>query len=551
MSGHFVQFYEKESFLSGVVADFLGEGISGGQQAVVIATPPHRRAFADELAARGVQADDGRLILLDAEETLALFMDGGQPDERRFKAVVGGVLEPRARAYGEMVDVLSRAGNVDAAIRLEELWNDVVDERKISLLCAYPIDTFAKHSDREAFERICDRHSGVRPAESAASPAEVALLQQRAAALNDERAFLLEAAEVLHRSLDYETRLRELSNLIVPRFAERCEIDIVRGDGSCDRFAEGQLVLHVSPGAELAEALRTGEVRVREKRVIVPMKISGRTLGAIVLTSPAAPSDAGLALLNELARRSAVAIENSRLYRMAHEANRAKDAFLATLSHELRTPLTTILGWAHMLRLGPLSADVTAAALETIERSAKTQAALIDDIFDISKVVTGKVSLETAPVDLAGVVDGAIDTVRLAAAAKRVRLELARPEMPAIVTGDATRLQQIAWNLLSNAIKFSPPDSEVRVAVTRDGTNAKLTVRDHGAGIPRDFLPHVFEAFRQAEASSTRTFGGLGLGLAIVKSFTELHGGTVSAESSGEGAGATFTVALPLAPASS
>ena len=547
MSGHFVQFYEKQSFLSSVVADFLGEGISGGQQAVVIATPPHRRAFTDELAARGVQAD-GRLILLDAEETLALFMDGGQPDEQRFKAVVGGVLEPRARAYGEMVDVLARAGNVDAAIRLEELWNDVVDERKISLLCAYPIDTFAKHSDRGAFERICDRHSGVRPAESAVSPADVALLQQRAAALNDERAFLLEAAEVLHRSLDYETRLRELSNLIVPRFAERCEIDIVRDDGSCDRFADGQLVLHVSPGAELDEALRTGALHVREERVIVPMKISGRTLGAIVLASPAGrTSDGDLPLLAELARRAAVAIENSRLYRMAHEANRAKDAFLATLSHELRTPLTTILGWAHMLRLGPLSAAVTATALETIERSAKTQAALIDDILDISKVVTGKVSLETAPVDLAGVVDGAIDTVRLAAAAKRVRLELARPEEPAIVTGDATRLQQIAWNLLSNAIKFSPPDSEVRVAVSRDGANAKLTVRDHGVGIPRDFLPHVFEAFRQAEASVTRTFGGLGLGLAIVKSFTELHGGTVSAESSGEGAGATFTVALPLA----
>src|SRR5438067_643184 len=151
-----------------------------------------------------------------------------------------------------------------------------------------------------------------------------------------------------------------------------------------------------------------------------------------------------------------------------------------------------------------------------------------------------------APVDLAGVVDGAIETVRLAAAARRVRVEFERPAAPAVVTGDPTRLQQIAWNLLSNAIKFSPPGSEVRVELAHNCTNAHLVVRDRGVGIRRDFLPHVFEAFRQAEASPTRTYGGLGLGLAIVKSFAELHGGSVSAESAGEGEGATFTVALPL-----
>jgi signal transduction histidine kinase len=281
--------------------------------------------------------------------------------------------------------------------------------------------------------------------------------------------------------------------------------------------------------------------------VLVPMKIGGRTLGAIAMASLTRRySDADLPLLSELARRSAVAIENSRLFRLAQEANRAKDAFLATLSHELRTPLTAILGWARMLRLGPLSDEVTATALETIERSAKMQASLIDDILDISKVVTGKLSLEMAPVDLASVVDGAIETVRLAANAKRVRVEFARPAAPAIVTGDPTRLQQIAWNLLSNAIKFSPPDSEVCVEVEHDSANAHLVVRDRGVGIRRDFLPHVFEAFRQAEASPTRTYGGLGLGLAIVKSFAELHGGSVSAESNGEGEGATFRVALPV-----
>jgi signal transduction histidine kinase len=546
MSGHIVQFYEKESFLSGVVADFLGDGLAGGHSAVVIATPSHRRAFADELAARGVDVDD-RLTLLDAEETLALFMTDGQPDAQRFKAAVGRILAPHARAYGEMVDLLVRGGNVDGAIRLEELWNDVIDERKIALLCAYPIANFLKHSDRETFERICHRHSDVRPTESTVTPAEVALLQQRAAALSDERLFLLEAAENLHRSLDYETRLRELAALIVPRLADGCEIDVLRDDGTCDRLAGGE-ISRALPSDDLAEVLRDGTARFGDRRVVVPMMIAGRTVGAIAFESLSRRyGDADLPLMNELARRAAVAIENSRLFRLAQEANRAKDAFLATLSHELRTPLTAILGWARMLRLGPLADDVLQTALETIEKSAKTQAALIDDILDLSKVVTGKISLEMAPVDLATVTESAIETVRLAAAAKRVRVDFERPAEAAIVTGDAMRLQQIAWNLLSNAIKFSPPDSAVGVEVIRNCENAHLVVRDRGAGIRRDFLPHVFEAFRQADVSATRTYGGLGLGLAIVKSFAELHGGSVQAESAGEGQGATFTVALPLA----
>ena len=519
MNGHIVQFYEKESFLSGVVADFIGDGLTDGQPAVVIATAAHRRAFMQELAARGVAAE-GRVVLLDAEETLALFMADGEPDAHRFRAAVGGVLMPQMRAYGEMVDVLWRDGNGDAAIRLEELWNDVIEERKIVLLCAYPISNFRKHSDRERFEKICRNHTDVRPAESVMGPAAVALLQQQAAALNDERAFLLKAAEVLHRSLDYETRLRELEGLIVPQLAEWCAIDIVREDGTCDRFGDA----------------------VADEQMVVPMKVGDRTIGAITV-----PANADLTLMTELARRGAVAIENSRLFRLAQEANRAKDAFLATLAHELRTPLTAILGWARMLRLGPLSEETMATALETIEHSAKTQAALIDDILDISKVVTGKIALEMAPVDLATAVDSAIETVRLAAAAKRVRVHFTRPEEPAIVTGDAMRLQQIAWNLLSNAIKFSPIESEIHVEVRRNCANAHLVVRDHGVGIRRDFLPHVFEAFRQAEAAATRTYGGLGLGLAIVKSFTELHGGSVQAESAGEGAGAVFTVALPTA----
>jgi CheY-like chemotaxis protein len=199
-----------------------------------------------------------------------------------------------------------------------------------------------------------------------------------------------------------------------------------------------------------------------------------------------------------------------------------------------------------MLRMGPLDPAVTATALETIERSAQTQAALIDDILDLSKVVTGKMSLQLDLVDLVKTVEGAIETVRLAATARRVTVEFTPPDAPAFVAGDPTRLQQIAWNLLSNAIKFSNPDTAVAVAIEQTSSTVKLIVRDAGVGIRAQFLPHVFEAFRQAEASTTRTYGGLGLGLAIVKYFAELHGGSVHAESEGHGRGATFSVSLPL-----
>lgn len=254
-------------------------------------------------------------------------------------------------------------------------------------------------------------------------------------------------------------------------------------------------------------------------------------------------------LKTEIAHRQQLEEEQARLYRLAQEGNRAKDEFLATLSHELRTPLTAILGWARLLRMAPMDAEVTATALETIERSANTQAALIDDILDLSKVVSGKIALQMDLVNVAPIIESAIETVRLAATAKRVTIDFTKPSVPVFITGDPTRLQQIAWNLIANAIKFSSPDSVVTVRLEQSATSARLVVRDEGCGIRPEFLPHVFEAFRQAEASTTRRYGGLGLGLAIVKHFVEMHGGTILAESAGEGLGATFAVTLPLADA--
>jgi CheY-like chemotaxis protein len=231
--------------------------------------------------------------------------------------------------------------------------------------------------------------------------------------------------------------------------------------------------------------------------------------------------------------------------RDAESANRAKDEFLATLSHELRTPLNAIVGWAHLLKTGQLDDGQRARAVDVIDRNAKAQSQIVADVLDVSRMVMGKLRLDVRPLLLSSVVQEALDTVRPAAAAKEIRLE-ATLAGEGRVSGDPDRLQQVVWNLLSNAIKFTPNRGRIDVRLRREEGHVDVVVEDSGAGIRPDFLPHVFERFRQSDSSSTRAHGGLGLGLALVRHLVELHGGTVSAESPGEGKGAIFTVRLPL-----
>lgn len=325
---------------------------------------------------------------------------------------------------------------------------------------------------------------------------------------------------------------------------------------------------------ELAEILRKEGLR---SGMIVPLVARNRTLGTITLLT----AESGrvydridLALAEDLAHRIALAVDNARLYREAQAAliaredalglrdellerehaarqeaetaNRAKDEFLATVSHELRTPLNAILGWAHMLRANRLDQITQSRALETIERNAKSQAQLIEDILDVSRIVTGKLRLDVRPVELAPVVEAAIDSVRPAADAKDIRIEAILDPRAGPVSGDANRLQQIVWNLVSNAVKFTGKGGRVQVRIERVNSRVEIIVSDTGQGITSDFIPYVFDRFRQADATSTRRYGGLGLGLAIVRHLTEMHGGVVTAASPGEGLGATFTVKLPV-----
>ncbi len=235
----------------------------------------------------------------------------------------------------------------------------------------------------------------------------------------------------------------------------------------------------------------------------------------------------------------------------AEKANRIKDEFLAVLSHELRSPLNPILGWAKLLQTGKLDATKTAQALATIERNAKLQSQLIEDLLDVSRILQGKLSLNVIPVTLETIIGAAQETVRLAAEAKNIQIQTVFAADVGEVLGDTGRLQQILWNLLSNAVKFTPIGGRVEVQLTQINHHVQIQVSDTGKGINPDFLPHVFEHFRQEDGATTRKFGGLGLGLAIVRQLVELHGGKVFATSAGEGQGATFTVRLPLlAPAS-
>ncbi|MGB7313658.1 MAG: sensor histidine kinase [Nodosilinea sp.] len=298
-----------------------------------------------------------------------------------------------------------------------------------------------------------------------------------------------------------------------------------------------QLSRSITAAAQAAEALANDEYPQISPVSVKEVVLLGRSLELAA---------------NLLAQRDRERTDHLKRAELAKEeaehANRIKDEFLAVLSHELRTPLNPILGWASLLRNGNLSPEKTAFALETIERNAKLQTQLIEDLLDVTRIMQGKVSLNQAPISLNAIVAAALETVRLTAEAKLIDIQTVYDPSLGQVLGDSTRLQQVVWNLLSNAIKFTDQGGQVVVAVSQRGEQAHIQVSDTGKGIHPSFVPHVFEYFRQEDGTTTRKFGGLGLGLAIVRNLVELHGGTVAAESPGEGRGATFTVSLPLLP---
>ncbi|HET6861569.1 MAG TPA: ATP-binding protein, partial [Pyrinomonadaceae bacterium] len=291
-----------------------------------------------------------------------------------------------------------------------------------------------------------------------------------------------------------------------------------------------------------------------QSSMAIPMSVMGRIIGTVEVQSY--KSDAyrrqHATAMAMAANLTAVAIENIRLLKLersakesAEESNRLKDEFLATVSHELRTPLTAILGWSRLLESGALSGPAELQAIDTIWRNAKAQAQIIDDILDVSRIITGNLYMDLHPVDLGPVIENAVNVVRPTADAKSIKIECELSRIAAVVSGDANRLQQVVWNLLSNAVKFTNSGGRVNVKLSQENASVMVSVSDTGQGIRREFLPYVFDRFRQADSTTTRQHGGLGLGLAIARHLIEIHGGTITAESEGAGKGATFVITLP------
>jgi PAS domain S-box-containing protein len=406
--------------------------------------------------------------------------------------------------------------------------------------------------------------------------------------------FLAQAANAMGATADIDDAFQKVARLAVPLLADVCLIHLKDDEKQGRlRFAH-QDPAHEKLLADLAArypasaavpcfptVLRTGETLLLtdvtrsvleltaqdeahvelmasldwKSALCVPLRARGRVLGALGLATVGDRPRLGASdqpFVQELAQYLAAALDNVHLlreakdaYEQAKESGRLKDEFLATLSHELRTPLNAIVGWSRLLMDGQLGPEDSQRAVETINRNAAAQNQLIADMLDVSRIVSGKLRLDLRSVDPGAVIRAAVDTVLPAAQAKGIELQTVMDPGAGPITGDPDRLQQVVWNLLSNAIKFTPRNGHVLIRLEQPNSHIAITVEDNGPGVDQDFLPYVFDRFRQADASSTRRHGGLGLGLAIVRHLVELHGGTVHAESRTSGNGAVFSIKLP------
>ena len=409
---------------------------------------------------------------------------------------------------------------------------------------------------------------------------------------NEERTrFLAGAAASLSSSLDYGSTVETLAAIPVPFLADLCVVDLlehgeVRLGAVTATTPERQALVRAgrlkfpAPATgnhPVAVALRGGstlfsdctpntfapffrspehaavaEALAPRSMIAVPLMARGQTLGAMTLISTESArryTQADVALATDLADRAAVALDNARLYREVQESSRLKDEFLGTVSHELRTPLNAVLGWAQILRRtgpDPKGAD---RAIDAIVRNAQAQAQLVEDLLDTSRVVSGKMHVQFAPADVGEIVRAAVESFRPLARTKHIEMEVEIADGLPSVLGDAARLQQVIANVVSNALKFTPPEGRVTVSARRAGGTIEVEVSDSGAGIAPEFLPYVFDRFRQGDSTTTRLHGGLGIGLSIARHLVELHGGTIHATSDGEQKGSTFTIVLPVAAA--
>jgi PAS domain S-box-containing protein len=566
---HFVQFYEQDDFLLDEVSGFIGEGLKAGEAGIVIATQPHREGL--ELRLDPCPAFAGhRYLALDAAATLAEFMVDGWPDERLFAEVLGGIVRQAAqlgngqvRAFGEMVALLWAEGQHEAALHLEELWNDLARTHSFSLLCAYPMDGFRHEEHGGSFLHICNSHREVRPAESFVETAEadalhrqVALLQQKAAALESEVAKRKESEQALRRReqelADFlENAVEGLHQVGADQtivWANRAELDMLGyepdeyiGHHIAEFHLDREVILSILDKLQRGEALYDQPARLRCK---------DGSVKHVLLHSNALIEDGELihtrCFTRDVTERVRLERELEKKLEQLAQADQNKNEFLAMLGHELRNPLAAITSSVQLMRLRSEDPAQLTRSREVVARQTAMMTRLVDDLLDISRVTRGTIVLKPEEVRLELIVERAVELVRPLLDERRHRLTLDLPAEPVRLSGDPARLVQIVANLLTNAAKYTDAGGNIGVSARRDGPDLVLCVRDDGMGMTAELLERVFEPFVQAKDSMQRARGGLGIGLTLVRTLVDLHGGRIEARSEGPGRGSELVVCLPL-----
>jgi PAS domain S-box-containing protein len=580
-SEHVVQFYDCDSYLVESVGRFVGAGLGGGDTVVVIATEPHRVELEKSLVDRGLDVGraraEGRYVAMDAAATLSQVMLEGLPDPQRFADVVGGTLRQAAaapasqvRAFGEMVTLLWADGKPEAALRLEELWNDLARELPFSLLCAYPIGAFQHPEQSPAFREICDAHGGVIPAEihtALASPEE----RRRAIAHLQQQVGTLEAEIARRRLADHSvSRLAAIVESSDDAIIGKTLDGVVTSwNSAAERIfgyaaAEmvGQPISRIIPPEQKDDFPRIlGTIR-RGERVehfeTVRLRKDGRRIHVSLTVSPIRDATGRVIGASKIARdvteRKRMDAEREQLLGIiqraaaeAEEASRSKDEFLAMLAHELRNPLSAVRNAVVSARLDRTRLD---HALEIACRQTEQLGRLVDDLLDMSRITLGRVRLNREPTSVAAILRGAVETTRFLIEDRGHLLSLSLPPDDLRVDGDPVRLEQVVVNLLNNAAKYTEPGGRIDLSAKGRNGEAVIRVRDSGIGIAPDMLARIFNPFVQAGRGLDRARGGLGIGLTVVRSFVTLHGGRVEAHSAGLGKGAEFVVRLPVSATS-
>jgi PAS domain S-box-containing protein len=571
---HFVQFYERDTALLDSVNGYVMNGLAQGAAAIVIATREHLDQLERQWELGGLNLaaarETGQYFSYDAAETLSKLLLDDWPQAKRFTDVIGSVIaqaasrHSRVIAFGEMVALLWKNGKESAAIRLEELWNELQKKHSFALFCAYPMSECTREAHAEPFRGVCTAHSRVIPAESYTALiqpserlAEISQLQQKALSLESEvrerRATQRALARRERELADFLDNSLEGLHKVGPdgtiQWANAAELRLL-GYSAQEYVGRSIREFHADADviSDILRRLLAGEDLYDQP---ARLRCKDGSIKHVLIHSNALWEDGKFVhsrcFTRDVTERRRLEQELQKKLHQLAEVDRRKDEFLAMLGHELRNPLAAIRNLADLMRRTEQREDPKyLQRCEMLSRQVQQMARLVDDLLDASRITQGKITLQQEPLELMAVVARAIETSRPQINARGHRLSVGMPEEPIRVRGDLTRLVQVFGNVLNNAAKYTPKGGHIHVSATQLEGQVELRVRDNGVGIEAQLLPRVFDLFSQADQTLERSEGGLGIGLALVRRIVELHQGEVEAFSAGSGAGSEFVVRLPV-----